>query len=480
MERGPTGDDLEAEKLAAHLTERFARLLERPSRAGVAATEPELLARIDEPLPERGLPPETVLAELEDRVEPGLAGSTGPRYFGYVIGGVLPGAALAKAWSIAADQNLGLWSLSPAGVVLENVTLRWIAELLEYPWATGVFTSGATMANTIALAVARHSFAKRHGVDVGSDGVQALPRYTIYGSEELHLSDMKAIRTLGLGSNSVVSIPIDDRYAMRANLLADAIERDRAQGIEPLAVIAQAGSVNTGASDPLNEIADICEANGMWFHIDGAFGAFFRLCERTRSMVDGMERADSLAVDGHKWLNLPHGTGWALLKDPELHHETFAGTAGYLTRQQGAGPDLHELGFEGSRDWRGVSAWAAIKELGREGIVELVTRSCDLTRDLVEIVEASDRLEMTAPAPTDVACFRYRPEGWADGPGLDDLNRKIVLEIARGEEVFATGATLKNGYCVRAALVNWRTRREDVESLVRAVESAGQALSAAG
>jgi len=477
VERVPIGDELETEKLAALLGERFARLLELPPRAGVAATEAELLARIDEPLPQHDLPPDAVLAELEERVEPGLAGSTGPRYFGYVIGGVLPGAALAKAWSVAADQNLGLWSLSPAGVVLENVTLRWIAELLEFPWASGVFTSGATMANTIAMAVARHSFAKRHGVDVGRDGVQALPRFAVYGSEELHLSDMKALRTLGLGSNSVVTIPIDDRYAMRADLLADAIERDRAQGIEPLAVIAQAGSVNTGASDPLEAIADICAANEAWFHIDGAFGAFFRLCERTRDMVDGMERADSLAVDGHKWLNLPHGTGWALLKDPDLHHETFAGTAGYLTRQEGAGPDLHELGFEGSRDWRGVSAWAAIKELGREGIVELVTRCCDLTRDLVEMVEASDRLEMTAPAPTDVACFRYRPEGWADGTELDDLNRRIVLEIARGEEVFATGATLANGYCVRAALVSWRTRREDVAALVDAVERTGKELA---
>src|SRR6266567_3045306 len=232
---------------------------------------------------------ERLTEDLEARVGPGLAGTTGPRYFGYVTGGVLPGAALAKAWSVAADQNLGLWALSPAGASLEVVTLRWIAELLEFPWGSGVFTSGATMANTIAMAVARHAFATRHGVDVERDGVGALPPFAVYGSEELHLSDVKALRTLGLGSGSVVRLPIDGAYAMRADLLAGAIARDRARGIEPLAVIAQAGSVNTGAGDPLDAVADVCAEHGSWMHVDGAFGAFFRLCERTRRLVEGME-----------------------------------------------------------------------------------------------------------------------------------------------------------------------------------------------
>src|SRR5438105_12344100 len=156
------------------------------------------------------------------------------------------------------------------------------------------------MANTVALAVARHAFAARHGVDVGRDGVGALPPYAVYGSDELHLSDVKALRTLGLGSDSVRSVPIDQRYAMRPDALAEAIERDRAEGVEPLAVIAQAGSVNTGAGDPLGPVADVCAEHGAWLHIDGAFGAFFRLCERTAPLVEGMERADSLAVDGHK------------------------------------------------------------------------------------------------------------------------------------------------------------------------------------
>jgi len=476
-DRDETAPDFDPDALALDLAARFARAMRGPGRAGAAVAAESVRARIEGPLPEHGMPRDRLLDELEDRVWGGLTGTTGPRYFGYVTGGLLPGAAAAKAWSVAVDQNLGLWALSPAGAELEQVALGWLAELLGYPWATGVFTSGATMANTVALAVARHAFARRHGVDVMQDGVGALPPYAIYGSEELHLSDHKAIRTLGLGSRAVRRIPIDGAYAMQPGLLAEAMARDAGEGIEPLAVIAQAGSVNTGASDPLEAIADVCEERETWLHVDGAFGAFFRLCERTAPLVAGIERADSLAVDGHKWLNLPNGTGWALLRDADLHREAFAGTAGYLTRTKGAGQDLHELGIEASRDWRGVAAWAALKELGRIGAVDLVTRCCDLTLDLVRMVERSERLEMTAPAPTCVACFRYRPTGWTNGPKLDELNRRIVQAVAAAEDVFVTGATLKNGSCVRACIVNWRTRRDDVAALVAAVERAGEDLS---
>jgi glutamate/tyrosine decarboxylase-like PLP-dependent enzyme len=307
-------------------------------------------------------------------------------------------------------------------------------------------------------------------------GVRALPELAVYGSEELHLSDHKALRTLGLGSGCVRAIPIDERYAMRADLLAEAIERDRAAGVEPAIVIAQAGSVNTGACDPIAEIADLCEREGLWLHVDGAFGAFFRLCERTAPLVEGMERADSLAVDAHKWLNVPNGVGFVLLRDPELHREAFAGSAGYLT--PGAGQNLHELGIEASRSWRGACVWAAVKQLGREGLVELVTRCSDLTQELVGLVERSPRLELTAPAPTNVACFRYRPDGWGDGAELDALNARIQAEVAAQGEVFHTGATLGNGYSQRAALVSWRTTSADVAALVRAIEAAGDRLAA--
>jgi aromatic-L-amino-acid/L-tryptophan decarboxylase len=454
----------------ADLAERFRAALEPPLRAAAGLDSATLRARFDEPLPENGLPVEEILAQLDERSAGGLAGSTGGRYFGYVTGASLPAAAIAEAWTAAVDQNTGMWPLGPAAVELEQVTLEWLADLLDFPGASGYFGSGATMANTVCLGVARHAFGKKHGVDVARDGVRALPELAVYGSVELHLSDHKALRTLGLGSGCVRAIPIDRAYAMEVAPLVEAIERDRAAGVEPAIVIAQAGSVNTGACDPLEEIAEVCGRYGLWLHVDGAFGAFFRLCERTAPLVRGMERADSLAVDAHKWLNVPNGAGFALLRDGALHHETFGGGAGYLT--PGSGANLHELGFEASRSWRGASVWAALKQLGREGVIELVTNCCNLARELAETAAAHPHLELAAPAPTNIVCFRYVRHGI----DVEAVNREIQARVAAEGQVFHTGATLDGVFCQRAAICSWRTMSDDVQALVDAVVAAGDAL----
>ena len=194
------------------------------------------------------------------------------------------------------------------------------------------------------------------------------------------------------------------------------IRADRAAGVHPAIVVAHAGSPNTGAGDPLFAIARICSEEGLWLHVDGAFGAFFRLCERTAPLVEGIELADSVTVDGREWLDLPNGIGFAFLRDPDLHRETFAGTATYLTPALGAGLDLHELGIEASRPWRGAAAWAALKHLGKAGVAELVTHCCDLAVELARVVDEAPRLELTAPVASCVTCFRYRPPGMAEGP----------------------------------------------------------------
>lgn len=464
---GVTGD---LDAAVADLAERFRAALEPPARAAAELDSSTLRARFEEPLPDDGMPVEAILAQLDERSTGGLAGSTGGRYFGYVTGAALPAAAIVEAWTAAVDQNVGMWPLGPAAVELEQVTLGWLADLLGYPSSSGYFGSGATMANTVSLAVARHWFGRKHGVDVREEGVRALPPLAVYGSEELHLSDHKALRTLGLGSGCVRAIPIDSAYAMEVEPLVAAIERDLEQGVEPAIVIAQAGSVNTGASDPLDAIADVCERYGIWLHIDGAFGAFFRLCERTAPLVRGMERADSLTVDGHKWLNVPNGVGFALLRDAELHHETFGGSAGYLT--PGSGANLHELGFEASRSWRGACVWAALKALGRSGVEELVTGCCDLAAELAAYVEEHPRLELAAPAPTNIVCFRYV----RDGVDAEEANRTIQAEVAAAGSVFHTGATLEGRFCQRAAICSWRTTSDDVRALADEVVRVGDAL----
>ena len=467
--------ETELDAAVRDFAERFRIALDPPELAGATVDHAELAARFDEALPERGMPLELILGELEAKSTGGLAGGTGGRYFGYVTGGSLPAAAIVEAWTAAVDQNVGMWPLGPAAVELELVTLRWLGELLGYPSESGYFGSGATMANTVGLAVARRWFGRKHGVDVSEQGVRALPELGVYGSVELHLSDLKALRTLGLGSGCVRAIPIDDRYAMGVVQLREAIKRDRDAGVEPAIVIAQAGSVNTGACDPIAAIADVCAEHDLWLHVDGAFGAFFGLWEPARPLVAGIERADSLAVDAHKWLNVPNGVGFVLFRDAELHRETFAGGAGYLT--PGAGRNLHELGIEASRSWRGACVWAALKQQGREGIAELVSRCCELAQELAALVEESPRLELTAPAPTNIVCFRYRPEGWTDGEELDTLNRRIQAEVAAAGEVFHTGVELDKGFCQRAALVSWRTTPDDVHALVSAIERVGGALA---
>lgn len=461
----------------ADLAARFRDALDPPARVGAAVDAPSLRARLDEPLPERGIPLQEVLPELVRGVAPGLVGTTSGGYLGYVTGGVLPAAAIAQAWAVAADQNTGLWALSPAATELEQLTLRWLAELLDLPHGSATFTSGAAGANLVSLAVARHWAGRRDGIDVNAEGVAGLRDAVVYGSTELHFTDVKALRTLGLGTRTLHAVPVDDRFRMDVSELRDAIARHEDEGRRPRIVIASCGSPNTGAADDLEALADVCQERGLWLHVDAAFGAFFRLAEATAPLAAGLERADSVTVDGHKWLNLPNGIGFAFLRDRRLHHETFAGSAGYLTRAPDSGDDLHEYGVEASRPWRGAATWAALKSLGRQGVAELVRQSCEVARELGRLVEEAPRLELTAPVVSCVTCFRYRPAGWPDGERLDELNRAIQQRLAHDERVVATGGMLPSGYSLRPAIVNWRTTGDDAAALVAATIQAGDELS---
>jgi glutamate/tyrosine decarboxylase-like PLP-dependent enzyme len=471
-------DPAELEAALAGLTTRFREAFVPPDHAGVEVDAETLRAQLAEPLPEHGLPLAAVLPELVERVSPGLGATTGGRYLGYVTGGLLPAGAIAQAWAVAVDQNTGLWALAPAASELELVVLSWIAELLGLPHRGATFTSGAAGANVVCLAVARHWAGREQGVDVNAAGVGGLDPIAVYGSSELHFTNVKALRTLGLGADCVRHVAVDDEFRFSVPALREAIERDRAAGVRPAIVIAHAAAANTGACDPLREIAEVCREHGLWLHVDGAFGAFLRVVPEKAALVDGLDLADSVSVDGHKWLNLPNGIAFAFLRDAELHHETFAGTAAYLTRAQGSGVDLHEFGIEASRPWRGAATWAVLKHLGREGVAELVSRCCDLAQELARHVEASPRLELTAPVASCVVCFRYRPPGSEEGEALDELNRRIQQRLVREGAVFATGGMLPSGFSLRPAIVSWRTTNDDVKLLADEVTRLGDELAA--
>ena len=471
-------DPAELEAALTGLAEHFRAALEPPAHAGVDVDAQSLRRRLAEPLPEHGMPLTGVLPQLVDRVSPGLAATTGGRYLGYVTGGLLPAGAIAQAWAVGVDQNTGLWALAPAATELEQTTLGWIADLLELPHRGSTFTSGAAGANLVSLAVARHWVGKELGVDVNLAGVGPLGPLRVYGSSELHFTNVKALRTLGLGAACVRHVAVDDEFRLSVPDLVAAIEQDREAGVRPAIVVAHAAAANTGACDPLREVADVCRSYGLWLHVDGAFGAFLRLSASYAHLVDGLDLADSVTVDGHKWLNLPNGIAFAFLRDAELHHETFAGTAAYLTRTEGAGLDLHELGVEASRPWRGAATWAVVKHLGRDGIAQLVTRCCLLAAELGRLVDASPRLELTAPVASCVTCFRYRPAKSSDGPELDELNRRIQARLVHDGLVFATGGMLPSGFSLRPAIVSWRTSSEDVALLAEEVVRLGDELSA--
>ena len=473
----PDPDPAELEAALQALSTYFRDALEPPARAGVNLDAATLRERLAEPLPTQGTGLASVLPELVERVSPGLAGTTGGRYLGYVTGGLLPAGAIAQAWAVAVDQNTGLWAVGPAATELEQLVLGWIADLLELPHGSSTFTSGAAGANLVGLAVARHWVGRQAGVDVNRVGVGALGRIGVYGSTELHFTDVKALRTLGLGDDCVRRVPVDDRFRLSVTDLIAAIERDRAEGVRPAIVIAHAAAANTGACDPLREIAAVCRSHELWLHVDGAFGAFLRLSPPHAALVDGMELADSVAVDGHKWLNLPNGIAFAFLRDPHLHHETFAGTAAYLTRTEGAGDDLHEYGVEASRPWRGAATWAVLKHLGRDGVAALVARGCGLAAELGRLVETEPKLELTAPVASCVTCFRYRPPASAEGAELDELNRRIQQLLAKRGLVFATGGMLPSGFSLRPAFVSWRTTAADVALLAAEVVALGDELS---
>jgi len=470
-------DPAELEAALAGLAASFREAFVPPAHAGVEIDAETLRAQLAEPLPEHGLPLPSVLPELVERVSPGLGATTGGRYLGYVTGGLLPAGAIAQAWAVAVDQNTGLWALAPAASELELVVLSWIADLLEIPHRGATFTSGAAGANLVCLAVARHWAGRKQGVDVNAAGVGALAPIGVYGSSELHFTNVKALRTLGLGADCVRHVPVDEGFRFSVLDLVAAIERDRADGVRPAIVIAHAAAANTGACDPLREIADVCHEHDLWLHVDGAFGAFLRLVPEKAELVAGLDLADSLAVDGHKWLNLPNGIAFAFLRDPDLHHETFAGTASYLTRAEGSGADLHEHGIEASRPWRGAATWAVLKHLGREGVAALVARCCDLAAELGRHVDDSPLLELTAPVASCVTCFRYRPPGSAEGPELDELNRRIQQRLVSDGRVFVTGGMLPSGFSLRPAIVSWRTTSEDVALLAREVTRLGDELA---
>jgi glutamate/tyrosine decarboxylase-like PLP-dependent enzyme len=441
--------------------------------AGVddAAVRPPGGADIEaHPLPAEGVGSLAALNELIAASLEEATRSTGPRFFHFVMGGGTP-AALGGDWLASAlDQVAFNWVSSPFAARLEQVSLDWLKDLFGLPptWS-GVMTTGATMANFVGLATARRWWGLQHAVDVEAEGLTGLPVMPVFTSGYVHASALKAIGMLGIGRRHVQVLARDPVGHLDLHRLDESV---RALDGQPAVIIANAGDVNTGDFDPLAEIIAIARRHRAWVHVDGAFGLFAALSPQSRNLVEGVDQADSVAVDGHKWLNVPYDTGFAFVRDPALQSGAFSASAAYLGSEALQRPVFGNLGPEMSRRARALAVWATLRAYGRDGHRAMVERHLKLARRVADQVDAAPDLERLADVHLNVVCFRYHPPDVPESE-LNDLNRRLGERILDDGRVYFGTTDYGGRVAFRPAIVNWRTREEDVDLIVRVVRELG-------
>ncbi len=438
------------ERASAYL----AGLPERP--VGPRATAAELREALGGPLPDKPNDPRDVVAALAEAAEGGLLPSGSGRFYGFVFGGATP-AALGADWLTTIwDQNAGLYAASPAAAVAEEVAAGWLTELFGLPPGTSAgFVTGAQMANFTALAAARHDVLSRVGWDVERDGLIGAPPVRVVAGAERHDTIDRALRFLGLGVGSMVPVGVDDQGRMRTDLLADVL-RD---GGGPLIVCAQAGNVNTGAIDPIEEICELAHQAGGWVHIDGAFGMWAAVSSSLRPLLAGVERADSWATDAHKWLNVPYDSGLVFCAHPDAHRAAMSIRAGYLIHDETGKRDPMDYNPEFSRRARGFAVYAAIRSLGQSGIAEIVERCCDLANRFALRLGAAG-VEVLNDVVLNQALVRF---------GDDDLTRRVVMAVEDEGTCWMSGTTWQGRAAMRISVCNWTTDESDIDRSADAV-----------
>lgn len=429
----------------------------------------EIKKKINEPLPLKPQGYEHVYEDFKEQVLPYPLASITPKWWGFVVGTGSPYGMLAEMLSAGMNPNSD-HPLISSYYVHEQV-IRWIQEMLNYPLdSSGVLVSSGSMANFTGLAVARNAKAKcdmkKHGFQGNSQ------KMTLYCSTQGHHCLIRSIELLGLGNDALRWIPVNDDYQINVDELENRIAEDKEKGYHPFCIIGNAGTVNTGAFDDFNALSGICHREDMWLHVDGAFGAWVKLSETHRHLADGMEKADSLAVDLHKWMYMPYGIGCTLVRDKNAHYETFVYEAEYLESAKYDECNPMHLSVDLSRYFRSLKAWMLLKADGVEKYHDLIQQNLNQALYLAKLVEYAPELELTAPVSSNIVCFRYISEGLDEGE-LNALNRKILPQLWFGARLFPSDTTLGNVYTLRACMVNHRSKRRDFDELVQAVIDLG-------
>jgi aromatic-L-amino-acid/L-tryptophan decarboxylase len=458
------------------VAEYFTHIDERPVRAPNHGGKTKSL--VNNELPVEGRPLEQLLDECRTVMD--LSRHNGhPRFFGYVASPSTPIGAYADLVASALNANITCWRSGPAGTEVEQLVVRWLGSLIGYDDdAKGLLTSGGSMANMIALLVASR---RKGGADASRKGLwNAGPPMTIYASEEVHMSIPKAADMLGFGRDNVRTVGCDAERKMRVDELRRRIEEDRGAYLRPVCVVGSAGTVNTGAIDPLDRIADVAREFDLWFHVDGAYGAPGAMDQSKKALFAGLERADSVSLDPHKWLYVPVDAGCLLFRDSATAAQAFSTEDADYIKVHGHADDetfaFWDYGVELSRRFRALKVWLTLGYYGARRIAEAISKDISLAAYMGELVSQADDFELLAPVELSICCFRYVPEN-THGSDLNELNEKIMSAVQKGGRAYLSNATVNGKFALRACITNFRTTKADIEETLEVVREAAKTIN---
>ncbi len=461
------------QRIVAEMADHLAGIRDRPVWQPVPAEVRDELK--SEALPVEGQGLERAYEDFRRLVLPYPNGNIHPRFWAWVQGAGDPAGMLAEMLAAGLNPMLAGFNQSPA--LVEARVVEWLSELMGFPrGSSGMLVSSGTMANLLGLAVARNA---RAGFDVREEGLQGQVPLVVYCSKETHGWARKAVEVLGIGNRRLRRVAVDDSFRMRMDELRAKVLEDRAAGLRPVCVIGTAGTVNTGAVDPLEELAEFCDSEKLWFHVDGAFGALARWSEKLKPLVRGMERADSLAFDLHKWGSLPFECACLLTRHAEAHRAAFALSPAYMTATDrgvlAGGVPFADLGIDLTRGFRALKAWVCLKTHGVRKYAAVIDDNVQQVQHLQRLIDASPDLQLMAPVALNVICFRYAPARIA-AERLDDVNEELLLRLQESGRAVISSTRIGERFVLRAAHVNHRSRDEDFDELVSAVLAIGEEL----